>query len=217
MDKLPEKWALKVTEDNFKCLAHWRVSGLCGQMDYTKHPPTGYIVDIHGRWVQTITNEIEITYSDFKKFVLKESPFETSLSEFPLSELPLNWAVKVNEYNFKHPVIRYLNKRYNSHWDGSQMYYGYRFSSPSGDQCWVKLPKEIIEVSIKDFVRITGYDFVDCQITGNDYDIDIINKSIEFPEIHLTKGDIFIPKISKLPKTKVIKPVIINTITIKIK
>lgn len=70
---LPEKWFIKVTKENIVILGKWRTPGAIGEMDPNNPNPNGYITSSNGFWTGNIPdNHVEITFDQFKKYVLKE-------------------------------------------------------------------------------------------------------------------------------------------------
>lgn len=70
---LPEKWFIRVTKENLECLGKWRPQGAIGQMAINNSYPNGLIFD-NGVWTNDcyLENYIEITFEQFKQYVLKD-------------------------------------------------------------------------------------------------------------------------------------------------
>lgn len=126
MNNLPERWMLKVTPENIEIINKWR-KGKGRNEDLGVHNRYSYVL-----WDGWGTNNepnascmkvnyAEITFDQFKKFVLKEED---------LSELPESWCVKNDgSQSFLSTVIPYLNnikKNKHSLYDGTHYggYYG---------------------------------------------------------------------------------------------
>jgi len=75
MENLPKKWCLAVTEENKKIIGQWRTAGYCGQIEHGQGWVTNYGEEngTLGYWVYAkASDDIEITFEDFKHLVLKE-------------------------------------------------------------------------------------------------------------------------------------------------
>lgn len=94
--ELPEKWQLAVTNENKSTLEKWRKNGtICA---FTK---LGYINSNEGYWSDYKFGDeyTEITFEEFKKYVLKEKEFV----------LPKYWRILGNEESFD-IVAKFFNE-----------------------------------------------------------------------------------------------------------
>lgn len=82
LTSLPEKWCIKVTKENIVDLGKWRSAGPSGNMS-PDSKTFGYIRSYDkGYWQEDIpTGDIEITFEQFKKWVLKSEPVKEQVME----------------------------------------------------------------------------------------------------------------------------------------
>ena len=112
---LPEKWCIKVTAENKKSLEDWRpMKSITGTGSYMLNDnfkgdfnSKGYVTQYYDK------NYTEITFEQFKKYVLKETVTKVDLSK----QEPMKTAVHVKtseEFDFVISKIREKSNRYNS-------------------------------------------------------------------------------------------------------
>jgi hypothetical protein len=86
---LPEKWCVKVTNENKDVVYRWKLENTrC-----TTYISAGYYASYNGLWGIKISNDItEITFEQFKKYVLKENNMNTTNTDkrFPFYLQPVN-------------------------------------------------------------------------------------------------------------------------------
>jgi hypothetical protein len=136
MNNLPEKWMLKVTPENIEIINQWRKGkgrnenlGAYNRYSYVLYD--GWGTNNEPNEPHMKVNYAEITFDQFKKFVLKE--------EVELDMLPESWCVlNDGSQSFMSTVIPYLNdiltKKGELTYDGKSQNYYYgidtRRSSP---------------------------------------------------------------------------------------
>lgn len=85
LTSLPEKWCIAVTKENAKVLGKWRSSGYAGNV--TEEDAKGYVyyegyLGDRGYWiVNKLPDCTEITFEQFKKWVLKSEPVKEQVME----------------------------------------------------------------------------------------------------------------------------------------
>lgn len=107
--ELPEKWCIKVTKENQKILSKWRTDGSCSIGYYLLSPYHSYSNGSKGKIGYAVPNipedTIEITFDQFKQYVLKE-PIVTK----PPKPLPSRWCIKLDKTTI--PIVgNYYNKK----------------------------------------------------------------------------------------------------------
>lgn len=92
LTSLPEKWCIKVTPQNKETLGKWRTDGSLSGGGYIYHKGYyGVRPNIQGYWLPGKKSDCtEITFEQFKKWVLNESSMEEK------------WVPKVGEYFYCH-------------------------------------------------------------------------------------------------------------------
>ena len=74
MNRLPEKWAVKVSKESIKALGKWRSAGKLNKDEgyclYSTEVIKGYWVETLEKW----SDYIEISFETFKREVLMEKP-----------------------------------------------------------------------------------------------------------------------------------------------
>lgn len=65
---LPEKWCVKVTDENREIIHTWKINNT----SFSSFTKAGNYVFKEGTWENTILDHIEITFDQFKKYVLKD-------------------------------------------------------------------------------------------------------------------------------------------------
>jgi len=114
-DKLPDKWCIKVTEENIDTLSDWRVSQRypCGDRITKVH---GYISNTGiserldkytGAWFLSVPlSHTEITFEQFKKYVLKQDDMKEKKiigykpKDINCFEYAKNFAKKYTAYGY---------------------------------------------------------------------------------------------------------------------
>lgn len=78
MDKfeLPEKWYCRITNENYKYLNNWRINIIKFSNDSISRDYEIILQDGSGGFIQNNESKIEITFDQFKQYVLKEYPFK---------------------------------------------------------------------------------------------------------------------------------------------
>jgi len=81
---LPEKWCVKVTDDNKEFLSNWRKAGGDVSDGYIKGGVDENSVSLRGLWIREPGKNTEITFEQFKIHILKESIMEKEILEYKL-------------------------------------------------------------------------------------------------------------------------------------
>lgn len=68
-----------------------------------------------------------------------------------MKKLPEKWCIEVGEYNKNHPIIKYLNQKYNKSHDGSEKLYA---DLGNNSDCWPSNMWNIPQISFSDFERL---------------------------------------------------------------
>lgn len=108
--ELPEKWCIKVNEDNKNTLSKWRTDGHCVVGTYLLspyHPMDSCSKVKIGYGVPNIPKDtVEITFTQFKQYVLKEPVVTKSSKPFPS-----RWCIELNKTTI--PIVgNYYNKKH---------------------------------------------------------------------------------------------------------
>ena len=103
---LPDKWCIKVTDENKRTLEDWRYSGaiIHGSREYC----ASFFNGLKGYWLPTKPyNYPEITFEQFKQYVLKQKTMERELKITP----PEGYEIDMEKSTLEHIIFKPVDKK----------------------------------------------------------------------------------------------------------
>lgn len=181
LTSLPEKWCVAVTKENVKVLEDWRKHG-ANSLPYHY----GYL-DHFKTWCKTKDDCTEITFEQFKKWILKEDPTESLLEEakrrYPIGTMfyPIHESGKMSDNLQKQTKECYIY--------GDWIIGSANIMNPNGT--WAKIvstPEVKTEdwiPQVGDWITITGcYDSDDSDDNWNEEMDDFIGSTTQITSIN---------------------------------